>query len=209
MLYKKCYSHHRSLRHRQQRQLIHHHSWKVSQTIRRTWQSVWPTSKYPYAILGNILLEHWLRVSVRTHIGSGLQPRSIYITGQSFVVETYINVRWPWLALLFGLIAASVLFLLGTILKTDRSRVDVMKSNPLAAITILSSDARSYMGPTGMQDDMAKKADELVLRLSKDDRGWNLKPVAYWDGRLLAQVIDCVAIFRNIIVVNSHHGLPL
>jgi hypothetical protein len=38
-------------------------------------------------------------------------------------------VRWRWLLLLIGLVAASIVFLIGTIIKTSRSGVAVMKSD--------------------------------------------------------------------------------
>ncbi|RDW66797.1 hypothetical protein BP5796_09546 [Coleophoma crateriformis] len=115
--------------------------------------------------------------SVRTYIGYGLTTQSIYVDGQSFAVETFVHVRWRWLTLLFGLVAASVVFLIGTVLTTSRYRVDAMKSNALAAVTVLSHDARTYMGPADLRDDMSKKADGLMLRLNKGEKGWDLKRV--------------------------------
>jgi hypothetical protein len=109
-------------------------------------------------------------------MGSGTAPSTIYVTGTSYSVETFVHIKWPWLSLLIGLVGASILFLLATI-DTAISRVEVMKSDALAAVTILSPKARNYMGPTALQNGTINRAEHLRLRLGKGDMRWSLHPV--------------------------------
>ena len=110
-------------------------------------------------------------------MGSGVAPSTIYVSGTSYSVETFVHVKWPWLSLLIGLVGASILFLLITIIHSAISRVEVMKSDALAAVTILSPEARSYMGPTALRNGTINRAEGLRLRLGKGDAGWSLDPV--------------------------------
>lgn len=94
-----------------------------------------------------------------------------------------MKVQWWWLSLLIALVAASILFLMATIVKTKLSGVDAMKSNALAAVTILGPEARKHMGPTALQNKTIKRAEGLEVALRKRRNGWSLDPVEYENGR--------------------------
>ena len=110
-------------------------------------------------------------------MGSGAAPDTIYVAGTSYSVEIFVHIKWAWLSLLIGLVAGSILFLLITIIHTAISKVEVMKSHFLAAVTILSPEAHTYMGPTDLKNGTINRAEGLRVRLGKGAAGWSLDPV--------------------------------
>lgn len=108
---------------------------------------------------------------------SGVAPDTVYVAGTSYSVRIFVHIKWAWLSLLLGLVGASILFLLMTIIHTAISRVEVMKSHPLAAVTILSPEAQTYMGPTALNTGTVNRAEVLRVRLGKGAGGWSLDPV--------------------------------
>jgi hypothetical protein len=118
--------------------------------------------------------------SVRLHQGSSGELNSTFIEGIPFANETFIQVEWAWLSLLIGLAFISFVFLLATIVKSAFARVQVMRSDPLAVLTVLDADARARMGATGLRggsEGRTKKAHDLRVRLRKREGGWTLDSV--------------------------------
>lgn len=103
--------------------------------------------------------------------------KSNYIDGTVNDVVTFVKVRWVWLSLIIGLVGSAILFVIFTMINTAIFGVETMKSNPLAAMTILSPEAKNLMGPTSLQRGTVKRAERLKLRLSKGELGWSLDPV--------------------------------
>lgn len=93
-------------------------------------------------------------------------------------METYIHIRWGWISLLGGLIVLSTIFLLATMFKTKRLKVEAMRSSSLAAMTILSPEAKAYMGSTALQEGSIMRSEGLKLRLRRGSVGWTLDRVS-------------------------------
>lgn len=114
---------------------------------------------------------------VRTHQGYTGALNSTFIQGTPFTSETFIHVRWAWLSLLIGLAALSLVFLLATIVETNLANVEAMRSDPLAGVTILDAEAKTYMGAAAPQKWTASRAERLMVRLGRREGGWSLRPV--------------------------------
>ncbi|KAF2472344.1 uncharacterized protein BDR25DRAFT_333249 [Lindgomyces ingoldianus] len=69
------------------------------------------------------------------------------ITGEAFSMETYVSVRWEWLLIPLGVLFFSLIFLVGTIVKSSREmeQVGIRKTSALATLLY------------GLPDDMQKK----------------------------------------------------
>jgi len=118
--------------------------------------------------------------SVRTHQGYSGELGATFIEGTAFAMETFIQVQWAWLSLLVGLAFVSLIFLFATILQSTFAKVQVMRSDPLAVLTVLDAEARARMGPTAVRvvsDSREKKAHDLKVRLRKREGGWTLDTV--------------------------------
>ncbi|CAK7230310.1 hypothetical protein SBRCBS47491_007541 [Sporothrix bragantina] len=104
---------------------------------------------------------------------------SYMVQGTAWASETYVHVRWGWLAFLGAQIAICIAFLVFTIVATHVSGTMVLKSSPLAALLALSQSDRDALGNLGTEADMKQRAamykatlvgNELVLTDRLDSR---------------------------------------
>jgi hypothetical protein len=72
------------------------------------------------------------------------------VTGPSYEEESYVEVRWPWLALPLGLLGLTFIFLIGTIIRSslEREHVRILKNSAIATLIY------------GFPDDVQKKITE-------------------------------------------------
>ncbi len=98
---------------------------------------------------------------------------SYTVNGTAWALETYVHVRWGWLAFLGVQIALCIVFLVFTIVATHRSGTMVLKSSPLAALMALNPGSREVVGGFGADPDMKQRAatyravlvgNQLVIR---------------------------------------------
>ena len=104
-------------------------------------------------------------------------------TGIALKAETYVHVRWAWIALPVLDLLAAVIFLLVTIIRASRERIPVWKSSSLATLfTGLTEDDEdmaktSFRGgrPVRGMKDMKEAAETMKTRLQKGTNGeWSL-----------------------------------
>jgi hypothetical protein len=86
-----------------------------------------------------------------------------------------VQIRWPWLLFLCLELLLSTLFLVGTIVVTKRSRMQVIKTSSLATMCALDEPTRRRLGEMhdmAAVEDAARRTD---VRLEKAASG-----VAVW-----------------------------
>jgi hypothetical protein len=115
-------------------------------------------------------------------------------TGIALKEETYVHVRWAWIALPVLDLLAAMIFLLVTIIRASRERIPVWKSSGLATLfNGLTEDDEdmvqtSFQGgrPVRGMKDMKEAAEMMKTRLQKGTNGaWSLAVVkqsgSEWD----------------------------
>ncbi|KAH7032197.1 hypothetical protein B0J12DRAFT_582831 [Macrophomina phaseolina] len=101
--------------------------------------------------------------------------------GEAWQTETYVHVRWWWLAFPAGMLALTLIFLLGTILSSAASGVAVWKSSTLALLQIRLVDEDNQHGGdagqglrdwgTGKLTELNQWANRSELRLHRSETG--------------------------------------
>ncbi|KAL1905955.1 hypothetical protein Sste5344_008344 [Sporothrix stenoceras] len=85
-------------------------------------------------------------------------PNAYMIEGTAWANETYVHVRWGWLAFLGAQIAICIAFLVFTIAATHSSGTMVLKSSPLAALMAIGQSGRGAVGNLSTESDMKQRA---------------------------------------------------
>ncbi|KAJ4359627.1 uncharacterized protein N0V89_000182 [Didymosphaeria variabile] len=99
-------------------------------------------------------------------------PNASYTDGSAFSQETYVAVRWQWLALPLALLILSAIFLIATIKKTADE--GVWKSSAIATLLYGLPDHVQKQITTAVQGDLPRvKAKKLKVRLHAT-KGWRL-----------------------------------
>ncbi|ERS95456.1 hypothetical protein HMPREF1624_08334 [Sporothrix schenckii ATCC 58251] len=80
------------------------------------------------------------------------------VEGTAWTTETYVHVRWGWLAFLGAQIAICIAFLVFTIAATHISETMVLKSSPLAVLVALGQSGREAVGNLSTEADMKQRA---------------------------------------------------
>lgn len=93
---------------------------------------------------------------------------SYTINGTAWANETYVHVRWGWLALLGAQIVLCIVFLFFTIVATHMSGTMVLKSSPLAALMALGQSSRDAVGNLSTEADMKQRAAKYKATLVGD-----------------------------------------
>jgi len=102
---------------------------------------------------------------------SGL-PGVVQVNGTAYKIETYVHVRWRWIALPIVLVGLSIVFLVATILKNENKRALAWKSSSLALLFHgLEGVGRGAEG-RGQMERVAKHT-RVVLRKGGDGE-WKL-----------------------------------
>ncbi len=100
-------------------------------------------------------------------------------SGKTFVRETYVQVRWPWLASLISQVALSAVFLVAVMVQTAVMEVKVIKSSSLATMFAISAEDKYYLerdiivGRLGEASRMAQRLKDVTGRfMVMGSRGW-------------------------------------
>jgi hypothetical protein len=92
-------------------------------------------------------------------------PNAHMVEGTAWAIETYVHVRWGWLAFLGAQIAICIAFLVFTIAATHVSGTMVLKSSPLAALMALGQSGRDVVGNLSTEADMKQRAARYRAKL--------------------------------------------
>jgi hypothetical protein len=94
--------------------------------------------------------------------------RSIDLTkakGTAWREETFVNVRWWWLAFLGGELILSCIFLIMTIISTRRLQAPLLKSSPVATLLATSDEVQGILGTLSDLETAEKNAERMHVQL--------------------------------------------
>jgi len=118
----------------------------------------------------------------------GASAGDMWQHGTNYITETYVVVRWGWMALPLTLVGASALLLLATMSRASRDYLPVWKFSALPAFFHgLEEEGVGEEGPLlrGVKmstlTDMEDFSEQLEVRFVRKDDGW--KMVILDDGR--------------------------
>ncbi|KAF2474999.1 uncharacterized protein BDR25DRAFT_384460 [Lindgomyces ingoldianus] len=98
------------------------------------------------------------------------------VSGEAFSMETYVAVRWIWLSLPFVVLFLSLIFLIGTIIKSsmERDQVGIWKTSAIATLLYGLPDAmqKKITSSATMGTPRAKTKELRVKLLPK--KGWRV-----------------------------------
>lgn len=101
-------------------------------------------------------------------------PNSFPVAGTVLTTQTFVHVRWPWLAFLAAQLAASLGFFAATVAATSAGGTPVMKSSALAALFALrrggggqEEEERIISTPSGRDCDVGLRVGEPDARLGQ------------------------------------------
>jgi len=128
------------------------------------------------------------------------------VNGTVLTAQTFVSIRWGFIAMLAAQLILATLFLVSTIVQTHLSHTQILKGSALATLCGLDGDTRKALG--GMEDvkllsvkarqlkvTLEKRVDgaALWLRMFRDRTPWQYSPYgeATWgSGRSRTQSAD-------------------
>lgn len=102
------------------------------------------------------------------------------VLGQAFDLESFVDVRWPWLSLPLGLLAFTGIFLLATIFRSSKEKdhVGVWKTSAIATLLYgLPDDMSKKMTSSKAHGTPRMKAKEVKVKWIPT-RGWRFSGVS-------------------------------
>ncbi|KAK3383702.1 hypothetical protein B0T24DRAFT_59685 [Lasiosphaeria ovina] len=97
--------------------------------------------------------------------------------GFASVSESYVCIRWPWLAFLATQVTISAMFVLGIVVQTAVWKVVVLKSSATATLLALPADVKASFErnrPDTMVSGGTRGAQSITFRFKSRDQGWAL-----------------------------------
>ena len=100
------------------------------------------------------------------------------VKGKGFNRETYMFVRWQWLALLAGQVSLTVVFVVAIVIHTARIGVDVVKSSNAAELFALQENKSGGTGMMeksqswGIRTKVGKASEGILINTGE---GWKLQ----------------------------------
>lgn len=108
--------------------------------------------------------------SMRTPSPDRSSMNAYLINGTVLTYQTYVKVRWGWITILAVEQIMACVFVIITIVHTQRRSVDVLKRSVLASLVVLDESVRAVMGGKATNvEDLEKKAAGVNVRF-KDGR---------------------------------------
>lgn len=114
--------------------------------------------------------------SISNVIRTTTPPSSHLYDGKAY--QLGIRVRWPWITLPISLVLSSLIILITTIIKTERSPVAAWKSSPLSLLFMdVDRDIKNRaVGQAGRLDGLQKSTGKIKVVIRTDEQGdWMLK----------------------------------
>ena len=82
-----------------------------------------------------------------------------------------MSIRWSWLSFLVSELGLTTAFLVGIIVITKRSQLQVMKSSSLAAMCALDEETRLHLGDINDLTSLEDRASRTEVKLEKSVSG--------------------------------------
>ena len=124
----------------------------------------WDYYEYPTGIdLAMSSLATAMTVAFRSFNGA------VPVPGQAFSLESYVHVRWGWLALPIAVVLLTGMFLTAAILRSRQSKTKLWKSSALAMLFHgLDPETREQFARRGNLNDQKRQAKNVRVRLDDD-----------------------------------------
>ncbi|KAH8601049.1 hypothetical protein B0O99DRAFT_681901 [Bisporella sp. PMI_857] len=121
-------------------------------------------------------VENWA-ANIATSLSNSIRTRRFRgspAIGTAYLPQTYVRVRWPWLAYLLTLLILSFVFLTATIYKTKVNRVGILKSSALAMVY---GGGEKIVGRGGFlgRGELRDRGERETARLVSSPAGWRLE----------------------------------
>ncbi|KAK1855678.1 hypothetical protein CCHR01_01692 [Colletotrichum chrysophilum] len=107
---------------------------------------------------------------------------STNVTGEAYVTETYVFVRWGWLAFISAQVLLSILLVGVAIIQTRQAGLGVAKSSILPSFFAINSQDKHALEQEGTRSIQQKEMESMIQnksgagwRLGLTERGWILK----------------------------------
>lgn len=104
------------------------------------------------------------------------------VTGEALVTETYVHVRWEWLAFISSQTVLSVILLAMVVYQARNSGIGVVKSSILPAFLAIDARDRDLLDNGGAPAKQQGEVDDLLRdglgdgwRLRLTDHGWTVE----------------------------------
>lgn len=114
---------------------------------------------------------------IRTRSGAlNLSEQSPWAIGTAYESQTYVHVRWGWLAFPVTILLLSLSFLVATAYESTGRRIRAWKSNVLPTLLHgFEDESRNGMGFADSMEDMRYIAKNVRVELDVGKEGWRLK----------------------------------
>ena len=96
---------------------------------------------------------------------------SFAVSGSAWASETFVSVRWGWIAYMAVEILLATLFLALTVVYTRRLKMHVLKSSPLATLLALNDETRLTVGGITTPKRFRSNARSVKVNLVGNDLG--------------------------------------
>lgn len=96
-------------------------------------------------------------------MGIANESRVIDFQGTAYTPAPYVNTEYEWLILPIGLVSLTFVFLLATILKSQRLGSRIWKSSNFATLQGLSSELHDELGSLSSISEMEKRVKNIKV----------------------------------------------
>lgn len=87
-----------------------------------------------------------------------------------------MKIKWEWLIFLAALELLAIVFLIATIIRTNVTKVPILKSSSLASLCVLDEDCKDQIGGVKSRRRVWENALDLNISLRKGGGGeWKLQ----------------------------------
>lgn len=102
---------------------------------------------------------------------------SSFTVGMAYQAESYIHIRWAWIALPVTLVFCTLGFLITVSLVCKREDVEVWKNSSAAVLFHgLDDEGRRGLGMLNRDAAMDDAAESLIVKMELSGEGWRLVP---------------------------------
>ncbi|KAH0441178.1 hypothetical protein CcaCcLH18_02088 [Colletotrichum camelliae] len=136
------------------------------------------TEKQLFEAVGNVTNN--VARSLTNSLRDSLTTEQAYITGQAYVSETYVKVRWWWMTLISCQVVLSTIVLVVALIQARMAGLNVVKSSTFPAFFAIDSSDRKLLETRAAPMDVQEQNQDLgkkglgQWRLRMQDHGWVL-----------------------------------
>ncbi|KAF9873993.1 hypothetical protein CkaCkLH20_08365 [Colletotrichum karsti] len=150
--------------------------------------------------------------NVARSLSNSLSTDPANVTGEAFITETYVKVRWAWLAFISSQIVLSTIVLAVTIIQARNAGLGIVKSSTLPAFFVIDTHDRELLeNGKGLKkqqeevDDLLKEGHGVGWKLGLTDHALPYSDIDFdIDAELVAFAAETATAFTNMIESGLH-----